>query len=45
MQASNAIAIEGCGGQFLQWVRGSYTTIVGLPMFELREALEEIGFY
>jgi septum formation protein len=45
MQASNAIAIEGYGGQFLQWVRGSYTTIVGLPMFELREALEEIGFF
>lgn len=45
MQASNAIAIEGYGGQFLQWVKGSYTTIVGMPMFELREALEEVGFF
>jgi septum formation protein len=45
MQASNAIAIEGYGAQFLKSVHGSYSTIVGLPMFELREALEEIGFF
>ena len=45
MQASNAIAIEGYGAQFLKYVHGSYSTIVGLPMNELREALEEIGFY
>ena len=45
MTASNAIAIEGYGGQFLRYVKGSYTTIVGLPMQELREALESIGFF
>lgn len=45
MQASNAIAIEGYGDQFLKYVHGSYSTIVGLPMFEVREALEEIGFF
>jgi len=45
MRASNAIAVEGYGAQFLQEVEGSYSTIVGLPMFELREALSEIGFF
>ncbi len=45
MQASNAIAIEGYGDQFLRWVRGSYSTIVGLPMFEVREALQQVGFF
>ena len=45
MIASGAIAIELYGNQFLQSVNGSYSTIVGLPMYELREALEEIGFY
>jgi len=45
LRASNAIAVEGYGGQFLQEVNGSYSTIVGLPMFELREALTELGFF
>ena len=42
---SGGIRIEGFGFLFLKSVEGSYTTILGLPMFELREALEEIGFY
>lgn len=45
LNASAAIAIEGYGGLFLQEVQGSYTTIVGLPLFELRQALTEIGFF
>ena len=42
---SNAIAVEGYGWQFLKDVRGSYTSIMGLPVFEVREALQEIGFF
>ena len=45
ISVSNAIAVEAYGAQFLKNIRGSYSTIVGLPMFELRETLEEIGFY
>jgi len=45
LSGSGAIAIEGYGEQFLQKVNGSYSAIVGLPMFELREALLEIGFF
>lgn len=45
MKGAGAIAIECYGEQFLEWVDGSYTTIMGLPMFELREALEAVGFY
>jgi septum formation protein len=45
LNASNAIAIEEYGAQFLKMVDGSYSTIVGLPMYELREALEELGFF
>ena len=45
LSASNAIAIEEYGAQFLKTVDGSYSTIVGLPMFELREALEELEFF
>lgn len=44
LKASNAIAIEGFGSQFVRSVDGSYTAIIGLPLFELRCALEKIGF-
>lgn len=43
--SSGAIAIEVYGAQFLKTVQGSHSTIVGLPMFEVREALQEIGFF
>ncbi len=42
---SNAIAIEGYGSRYLKWVDGSYTAIVGLPLYEVRQALEEVGFF
>ena len=45
LEVSNAISIEEFGGQFLKHIDGSYTTIVGLPMFEIRQALEELGFF
>jgi len=45
LNASGAIMIEEFGTQFLKSVSGSYSAIVGLPMYELREALEELGFF
>ncbi len=45
MIASGAIAIELYGNQFLKSVDGSYSAIVGLPMAEVREALEELCFF
>jgi septum formation protein len=41
---SGAMAIEGVGSQFVKSIQGSYTAIVGLPLFELRQALTELGF-
>lgn len=45
MISSGAVAVELYGTQFLQYVHGSYSTVLGLPMYELRQSLEEIGFY
>jgi len=45
LSGSGAIAIEGFGEQFLEKLNGSYSAMVGLPMFELRQALTEIGFF
>ncbi|MGE0010407.1 MAG: nucleoside triphosphate pyrophosphatase [Candidatus Babeliales bacterium] len=45
LKIAGAITIEGYGAQFLKSLNGSYTTILGLPMFEVREALERLGFF
>ena len=43
--ASGGIRIEGEGAQFLKSIHGSYTAVVGLPIYEVREALDELGFF
>jgi len=45
LDVSGAIAVEKFGNQFLKTVHGSYSTIIGLPLFEVREALEKLGFF
>ncbi len=45
LNTAGAIAVEGFGGQFLQSVSGSYSNIIGLPLFELRKALYQMGFF
>ena len=42
---AGAIAIEGFGNQFLEYVEGSYSAVVGLPMYELRDSLHALGFF
>lgn len=44
LKASGAITIEGIGMQFLKYINGSYSAVLGLPLFELREVLENLGF-
>ncbi len=45
LDLSGGVSIEGFGAQFLKSINGSYSTILGLPLFELRESLEKIGFF
>ncbi len=45
LQISGSLTIEGFGAQFLKRIDGSYTTIIGLPMFQVREALEKLDFF
>lgn len=45
LSASGAISIENLGMQFLKCVNGSYSSILGLPLFELREELERLNFF
>jgi septum formation protein len=45
LNTAGAIAVEGYGAQFLKMVHGSYSAIVGLPVYEVRQALEKLGFF
>lgn len=36
-------AIQGIGGQFVKQIRGSYSAVVGLPLFETGRLLTQVG--
>ncbi|MGA9530426.1 MAG: Maf family protein [Candidatus Babeliales bacterium] len=43
--AASAIGIESYGNMFLERVEGSYTAIRGLPLYEVRVALQQLGYF
>lgn len=45
LSANGAIEIDGIGLQFLKFIEGSYSAILGLPLFELIEELEKLNFF
>ena len=40
---AGAYAIQGIGGQFVLHIKGSYSAVVGLPLYETRQLLSEMG--
>lgn len=42
---SGAVAIEDYGNRFLKSLEGSYSAVVGLPMYELQQLLLELGYF
>jgi septum formation protein len=45
LSAAGAIAVEGFGSQFFKCINGSYTAVMGLPLFEVRCVLQRLGFF
>jgi septum formation protein len=45
LASSGAGVIEGYGFTFLKKIEGSYTAILGLPLFELHQALKKSDFF
>jgi len=45
MNLAGAFSITGLGAQFFKCIDGSYTGILGLPMYEVRKGLNETGFF
>jgi len=44
LKLAGAFSITGLGAQFMKDVSGSYTAILGLPMYELRQGLKKTKF-
>jgi len=40
---AGAYGIQGIGGQFVKQISGSYSAVVGLPLFETAQLLKEFG--
>ena len=40
---AGAYGIQGLGGQFVKQIRGSYSAVVGLPLYETAKLLGEFG--
>ena len=36
-------AVQGIGSFMIEWIRGTYTNVVGLPLYELMEMLKRLG--
>lgn len=45
LSCAGGMEIEGYGMQFVRYVAGSYSAIMGMPLFELRTALEKMEFF
>jgi septum formation protein len=45
LKVAGGMYIEEYGCQFLKLVDGSYSTILGLPMYELRIVLQKLGYW
>lgn len=44
MLCSGAATVEDYGMSFFKSINGSYTAVLGLPLFELRQELKQLGF-
>jgi|TARA_B110000908_G_scaffold32765_1_gene39115 septum formation protein len=42
---AGAYGIQGIGGQFVRRIEGSYSAVVGLPLYETSELLATFGLY
>ncbi len=45
LQCAGSITVDGFGAQHLKEVKGSYSNVIGLPLYEVRQALKELEFF
>jgi septum formation protein len=44
MQAAGAMVIDGYGAAFVEAIHGSYSNILGLPLYETKKLLRQMGY-
>jgi len=42
---AGAYAIQGAAARFVSWIEGSYSNVVGLPLYEAAALLEGLGYF
>lgn len=42
---AGSYAIQGMGAKFIKEIQGSYSGVMGLPLYELNQLLEESGYF
>ena len=42
---AGAYAIQGIAAEFIKSINGSYSNVVGLPLFETAQLLKGLGYY
>ena len=45
MDKAGAYGIQGLGGAFVEAIEGSYSSVVGLPLCQVIQALESVGYW
>ena len=45
LRAAGSVTVEDFGAMFLKSMNGSYSAVLGIPMLELREAMDELSFF
>lgn len=45
MDKAGSYAIQGLGARYVEKIEGSYSAVMGLPLFELNKLLNKAGFY
>ncbi len=44
LDKAGSYGIQGWGGLFVEWIRGRYDNVVGLPLCAVESALQELGY-
>ena len=45
MDKAGAYAVQGIGGIFIQSIEGSFSGIMGLPVYETVSMLQDLGYH
>lgn len=45
LRCAGSITVDGFGAQYLKALQGSYSAVIGLPLYEVKQALKQLDFF